>query len=103
MSGNREGGKKAATANKERHGADYYKRIGALGGSKSHPETRPFTKNPELARRAGEKGGKASKRGPAKHKATPHMTNEEIEEAKKVEETKQKGRWKWPFLGKGNR
>lgn len=97
MSGNREGGKKAAIVNKERHGADYYKRIGALGGSKSHPETRPFTKNPELARIAGSKGGRVSRRGPAKRKTAPHITNEE------VEETKQKGRWKWPFLGKGNK
>lgn len=67
MAGNREGGRKAAATNKERHGADYYKRIGAKGGSKSHPETRPFAKNPELARIAGKKGGQVSKRGPAKY------------------------------------
>lgn len=94
MSGNREGGKKAAIVNKERHGADYYKRIGALGGSKSHPETRPFTKNPELARRAGEKGGRMSKRGaskePREHKPV---------EIKPTTEAEKKGIFKW-FSGR---
>lgn len=97
MSGNRAGGIRAAKTNKEKHGEDFYRTIGRKGGSKSHPETRPFAKNPELARIAGSKGGKVSKRGPAKHKTVPHITDEEMEE------TKQKGKWKWPFLGKGSR
>ena len=97
MSGNRAGGIRAAKTNKEKHGEDFYRTIGRMGGSKSHPETRPFAKNPELARIAGSKGGRVSRRGPARRKTAPHITNEEIEE------TKQKGKWKWPFLGKGNR
>jgi hypothetical protein len=32
MSGNVEGGLKAAQKNKARHGSDFYKRIGAVGG-----------------------------------------------------------------------
>jgi len=97
MSGTREGGKKAAIANKERHGADYYKRIGALGGSKSHPKTRPFAKNPELASRAGKKGGKVSKRGaskkPREYKPVENKPTIEVEK---------KGIFKW-FSGRKNK
>lgn len=66
MSGTKEGGKKATKANMERHGANYYRNIGRLGGSKSHPDTRPFTVNTELAKIAGAKGGRISRRGKAK-------------------------------------
>lgn len=97
MSGNREGGKKAAIVNKERHGADYYKRIGALGGSKSHPETRPFAKSPELASRAGKKGGQLSKRGASKK---PHEYKPV--EIKPTTEAKKKGIFKW-FSGRKNK
>lgn len=81
MSGNRKGGIKAAKTNKEKYGDNFYKEIGRKGGSKSHPETRPFAANPELARIAGQKGGQTSKRGPSK--------------ARKEE----KGVFKW-FLGR---
>lgn len=66
MSGTLEGGRKAAATNKAKYGKEFYSNIGRKGGSKSHPETRPFAANPELARIAGAKGGKKSKRGPAK-------------------------------------
>lgn len=66
MSGSVAGGKKAAIKNKEKWGDDFYKRIGRKGGSKSHPETRPFALNPELAKRAGRAGGAKSRRGKAK-------------------------------------
>lgn len=66
MAGTLEGGRKAAKTIKERHGKGFYANIGRKGGSKPHPETRPFTKNPELARAAGAIGGKISRRGPAK-------------------------------------
>ena len=66
MAGNKIGGLKAAKTNKKLHGKNYYKELGKLGGSVSHPSTRYFAMNPELARIAGEKGGKASRRGKAK-------------------------------------
>lgn len=66
MAGTLEGGRKAAKTNKERHGADWYSKIGKRGGSKSHPETRYFAVNRDIARTAGAKGGSISKRGKAK-------------------------------------
>lgn len=66
MAGNKSGGAKAAKTMKERHGEDYYKRIGRLGGQAGH--TGGFAANPELARRAGMIGGRKSRRGPAKRK-----------------------------------
>lgn len=60
MSGTRPGGLKAAKTNKDRYGGDFYKKIGKVGGRKS--TTGGFAANPELARIAGRKGGKASKR-----------------------------------------
>ena len=64
MSGTIEGGRKAAKANKERHGEDFYARIGRMGGQNGH--TGGFAANPALARTAGAKGGRKSKRGPAR-------------------------------------
>lgn len=64
MSGTKIGGKKAAMKNLTLHGADFYKRIGSIGGKNGH--TGGFASNRELAREAGRKGGKVSKRGPAK-------------------------------------
>ncbi len=66
MAGNKVGGAKAAVTNKSKHGADFYKRIGAIGGRKGH--TGGFAANRELARAAGRKGGTISRRGPAKSK-----------------------------------
>lgn len=60
MAQTREGGLKAAKANKAKFGEDYYARIGKLGGRKS--KTGGFFANPELARIAGAKGGAISKR-----------------------------------------
>lgn len=60
MPGVREGGIKAAKTNKQKYGADFYKRIGALGGLKSRGGG--FAANPELARIAGAKGGRAPRR-----------------------------------------
>lgn len=64
MAGNREGGLKAAQTNKERFGKDWYARIGSIGGKNGH--TGGFAANRELAKIAGSKGGKISKRGKAK-------------------------------------
>lgn len=64
MAGTKEGGKKAAATNKARNGENFYAEIGRIGGQKGH--TGGFASNPELAREAGRKGGKISKRGPAR-------------------------------------
>lgn len=61
MSGTKIGGIKAAKTNKEIHGDDFYKRIGAKGGQASG--TGGFYANRELAREAGRKGGQISRRG----------------------------------------
>ena len=68
MAGTKEGGLKAATTNKQRHGDDFYAKIGRKGGLLGR--TGGFYANRELARRAGAIGGKISKRGPAIRKAT---------------------------------
>lgn len=64
MAGTKVGGIKCAETNKAKHGKDFYKRIGALGGKAGH--TGGFASNRELASIAGKKGGTISKRGPAK-------------------------------------
>lgn len=64
MSGTKIGGLKASKTNIRLHGKDFYKRIGQIGGRNGH--TGGFAANPELARIAGRKGGKKSRRGPAK-------------------------------------
>lgn len=64
MSGTKAGGKRAAKTNKERHGEDFFKKIGAKGGrnGKGPDYKGGFAANPELAREAGRKGGKKSRR-----------------------------------------
>ena len=60
MAGTVSGGKAAANTNKLKYGDDFYKRIGALGGMKG--TTGGFYANRELARIAGAKGGRKSRR-----------------------------------------
>lgn len=60
MAGTKAGGQKAASTNKTRHGKDFYARIGAAGGRKG--TTGGFAANKELAREAGRKGGRISRR-----------------------------------------
>ena len=60
MAGTIEGGKAAAATNKSKYGKDFYARIGAIGGKKSR--TGGFYANRELARTAGAKGGRISRR-----------------------------------------
>lgn len=64
MAGNKAGGLKAAATNKKIHGDDFYARIGAKGGRNGH--TGGFAANRELAKIAGRKGGRTSKRDEAK-------------------------------------
>jgi len=60
MAGTKQGGKAAANTNKAKYGADFYARIGAIGGKKG--TTGGFYANRELARIAGAKGGRISRR-----------------------------------------
>jgi uncharacterized protein len=60
MAGTVKGGKLAAEKNKEKYGSDFYAKIGAKGGKKSR--TGGFFANRELARVAGAKGGRISRR-----------------------------------------
>lgn len=61
MTGTKAGGIKARATNYERHGEDFYKRIGAKGGRNGH--TGGFASNLALAKLAGAKGGRISRRG----------------------------------------
>lgn len=68
------GGKKVAMTNKAKYGPDFYKQIGKQGGGagkgkeyqKGGSKASGFAANPKLARKAGAKGGKISRRDPAK-------------------------------------
>lgn len=60
MAGTREGGQAAARTNKEKYGAEFYAKIGAIGGRKG--KTGGFWANRELASTAGRKGGLISRR-----------------------------------------
>lgn len=64
MAGTKAGGQKAAATNKIKYGSDFYAKIGKKGGQNGH--TGGFAANKELARIAGAKGGRISRRGPAK-------------------------------------
>ena len=59
MAGTKAGGLKAAQKNLEKD-PDFYAKIGAKGGRNGH--TGGFAANPELARVAGAKGGRISRR-----------------------------------------
>jgi general stress protein YciG len=75
MAGTAKGGKLAAKTNKTKHGADFYARIGAMGGKKG--TTGGFFANRELAREAGRRGGRISRRT-KKTDVTP-ITQEDLE------------------------
>lgn len=59
MAGTKTGGLKAAQKNLQKD-PDFYAKIGAKGGRNGH--TGGFAANPELARIAGAKGGRISRR-----------------------------------------
>jgi general stress protein YciG len=72
MAGNREGGLLAAQKNLERYGEDFYRVIGRKGGLKTHidgSKPKGFATNIPLAREAGRRGGKKSKRRPSDRNA----------------------------------
>lgn len=64
MSGTKSGGIKTRETMYQRHGKDFYREIGRKGGQNGH--TGGFAANRELAKIAGSKGGKISKRGKAR-------------------------------------
>lgn len=63
MGGTIEGGRKARETNLRIYGPDYYRKIGSKGGQNGN--TGGFAARPELAKIAGAKGGRISRRGPA--------------------------------------
>ena len=96
MAGTREGGRKAKARNLEKYGPDFYKKIGSKGGkSGKGPGYKGGFASSEVgddgltgkqrAKIAGAKGGRISRRGPAKddiEKAETILA----EEAKKKED-----------------
>lgn len=60
MAGTQIGGRKAAMTNRAKYGRDFYARIGAIGGKMGH--TGGFYANRDLARKAGQIGGRISRR-----------------------------------------
>lgn len=70
MSQTKEGGPKTVKTIKAKYGADYYSKIGFLGGKKS--KKGGFFANRELARIAGAKGGRVSKKGKNVAKSTQY-------------------------------
>ena len=77
MSGTKAGGLKAAQTNREKYGKEFYSQIGRKGGQNGH--TGGFAANPALARIAGAKGGRISRRGPAKKAAQICNYNSKLE------------------------
>jgi len=67
MAGTKAGGRKAAATNKSKYGKNFYAEIGRKGGKNGH--TGGFAANPALAKIAGAKGGRISRRGKAKKNA----------------------------------
>lgn len=64
MAGTKEGALKAAATIKEKHGEDFFKKVGAIGGTAKSPN-KGFGADRERAKLAGIKGGKISRRGKA--------------------------------------
>lgn len=81
MPGTKAGGLKASITNRKKYGESFYKRIGKIGGQNGH--TGGFSSNPELARIAGAKGGRKSRRTGVKNgEGKEHM--KDIEEMEHV-------------------
>lgn len=108
MTGTKAGGKKAAKTNKELHGEDFFKRIGAKGGKNGcGPDYKGgFAANPELAKLAGAIGGAKSRRSkmprdkdgkPLKRNGEVAYANRKVVKRKKEEK---KGILKSLFGGK---
>lgn len=55
----------AAATNRRKHGEDFYQKISSMGG-RVRGTNKGFAANRELARLAGQKGGRKSRKGVAK-------------------------------------
>ena len=62
MAGTKAGALKTKETNLRKFGSDYYKRIGALGGSVNRPESRSFYLDREFAKQASAKGHESKRR-----------------------------------------
>lgn len=66
MAGTITGGKTAAQTIKERHGADFYREIGSIGGSRTNTKPKGFAYSKanglDIHIKAGRIGGQRSKR-----------------------------------------
>ena len=62
MPGTKAGGYKARETNYVKYGDDFYNKIGSLGGRVKTSKPKGFAANPELAVKAGAKGGRKSRR-----------------------------------------
>ncbi len=77
MAGTKAGGKLAAKKNKELYGSNFYAEIGARGGKKSR--NGGFAANRELARIAGAKGGRISRRSKAAAATDDAATDSDVQ------------------------
>ena len=68
MAGTIIGGRKAKETNYKKHGKDFYRIIGSKGGQQKTSKPKGFAANPALAKTAGSKGGRISKRKPGAEK-----------------------------------
>lgn len=77
MAGTKAGAQKAAATNRARYGENFYATIGRKGGQNGR--TGGFAANHELARIAGAKGGRISRRGPARKNVAKRINVEVAE------------------------
>ncbi len=84
MAGTQDGGKAAASTNKNKYGADFYARIGAMGGRKGHTGgfgSKLVDENgmtgQDRAREFGRVGGRISRRSKAAKPAVKVESSEE--------------------------
>lgn len=76
MAGTKPGGERARDTNKKKHGADFYARIGAMGGKKGRTGGFATEKvgddglnGPQRAKKYGEIGGRISRKSKASRPA----------------------------------
>ena len=79
MAGTKAGCAKAAATNRAKYGKDFYSKIGQRGGQNG--TTGGFAANRELAKVAGQKGGRISRRG----KAKTTISATEVSETSKID------------------